>query len=206
MAKLLSPKEVLDRIEGLSRSDLTVWERQGYIKPIKTRKGRVYRRKFTEKEFRKIQLIRKNYRTGMRLRVAYERALTELELIGEQHVFSLASPRVSIFSTGIGTTTSELQKLAERLRNIILQESPKVLIVVSSAANLVVGSSLAGLTPRELTVVPIEKSDEYLLEVTLERLNPEDSALVIHDGSYAVLNIIRETKLNISDLEINEII
>lgn len=71
--------EVLDKVPGISRWLLISWERQGYISPELTKKGKVFRRDYNEKDITLIQGIWGFYQRGFTLKKAYQRVLHDGE-------------------------------------------------------------------------------------------------------------------------------
>ncbi|MDA2933578.1 hypothetical protein MYX82_04475 [Acidobacteria bacterium AH-259-D05] len=74
----MRPKEVLERIPGLRRDHLTMWERQGYLQPDKIERGRIKRRSYTKRDLQIVEAMWPYYQKGVMPREAYKRALLDL--------------------------------------------------------------------------------------------------------------------------------
>ncbi len=70
--------EVLKRL-NIPRHKLYYLEQKGYIRPKRTPMGDLETREYTEEEFRKLELIWKYLQSGFKHKVAYQKALEELQ-------------------------------------------------------------------------------------------------------------------------------
>lgn len=124
-AQVFRVGDVLDLIPGLTRDDLAWWESQGYITPQKFKKGRLWRRRYSEEDIRKIKVIAKYVQQGFKLAVAHEKAVKELGAYYGEGT-SDKSPRADTGTPSLRNTDSQLdpqqvQKLLET--NQLLLES-----------------------------------------------------------------------------------
>ncbi|MDA2934846.1 helix-turn-helix domain-containing protein [Acidobacteria bacterium AH-259-D05] len=209
---LVAVKEILERLPGLTRYDLEYWEREDFIRPRKVQKRRVTRREYTEEDFDMIRLIWKHHRQGDSPALAYQKALQDLASQRDQESFALHSPRL------IGRTTNaeKVTERAKKIRRIILEKSPNLIITVSGAASLCVGAAVTGGTLKsveisvEISIVTIDRSESPMLIATLQNLSAEDIPLVFHDGSRTVveaLDRIRQIQKTpeIIEVDVNEL-
>jgi DNA-binding transcriptional MerR regulator len=70
-------KEVLEKID-IPRDRLYYLEYKGFIKPKRIPMGEIEAREFSDGDFHKIQVIWKYLKQGFKYRVAYEKAVEEL--------------------------------------------------------------------------------------------------------------------------------
>lgn len=73
------PGEVLAEVPGLSRNDLIIWDRQGYITPHTTKRGKVFRRSYSDEDVKLIKLIKEYHDRGYPPRAAYDKAQQQLK-------------------------------------------------------------------------------------------------------------------------------
>ena len=69
--------EVLKKID-IPRHKLYYLEQKGYINPEKITRGDLEMREYTEEDFRKIQIIWKFLKQGFKHKVAYQKAMENL--------------------------------------------------------------------------------------------------------------------------------
>lgn len=69
--------EVLKKID-IPRHKLYYLEQKGYINPKKRTRGDLEMREYTEEDFRKIQIIWKFLKQGFKHKVAYQKAMENL--------------------------------------------------------------------------------------------------------------------------------
>ncbi|HZK10776.1 MAG TPA: MerR family transcriptional regulator [Atribacterota bacterium] len=69
--------EVLKKID-IPRHKLYYLEQKGYINPKKITRGDLEMREYTEEDFRKIQIIWKFLKQGFKHKVAYQKAMEDL--------------------------------------------------------------------------------------------------------------------------------
>ena len=69
--------EVLKKID-IPRHKLYYLEQKGYINPKKITRGDLEMREYTEDDFRKIQIIWKFLKQGFKHKVAYQKAMEDL--------------------------------------------------------------------------------------------------------------------------------
>jgi DNA-binding transcriptional MerR regulator len=187
-------KEILNRFPGLERYHLAWWEQKGYIQPKKVPKKRVSRRVYTEKDVEKIELMWKYTEKGFPPAAAHKQALKHLKAKDRAGVSVFSAPKITLFSAGTRVNTDKLHEIALRFRNIVRKKSPNLVIAISSHACLVVGYAISakGFQTSGIAIVPIERSERHLLEVTIKALDLEDNALILHDGSSAIVEILKE--------------
>ena len=71
-------KEVLEKID-IPRDRLYYLEYKGFIKPKRIPMGEIEAREFSNKDFHRIQIIWKYLKQGFKYRVAYKKAIEELD-------------------------------------------------------------------------------------------------------------------------------
>jgi DNA-binding transcriptional MerR regulator len=64
---------------NIPRHKLYYLEQKGYIKPKRIPMGELESREYSEEEFRKLELIWKYLQSGFKHKIAYEKALEELQ-------------------------------------------------------------------------------------------------------------------------------
>ena len=69
--------EVLKKID-IPRHKLYYLEQKGYINPEKITRGDLEMREYTEEDFRKIQIIWKFLKQGFKHKIAYQKAMENL--------------------------------------------------------------------------------------------------------------------------------
>jgi len=69
--------EVLKKID-IPRHKLYYLEQKGYINPKKITRGDLEMREYTEEDFRKIQIIWKFLKQGFKHKIAYQKAMENL--------------------------------------------------------------------------------------------------------------------------------
>lgn len=73
----MQTSEVLKKID-IPRHKLYYLEQKGYIKPKKIIRGDLEMREYTDEDFRKIQLIWSFLKQGFKHKVAYQKAMEQL--------------------------------------------------------------------------------------------------------------------------------
>lgn len=71
-------KEVLEKID-IPRDRLYYLEYKGFIKPKRIPMGEIEAREFSNKDFHRIQIIWKYLKQGFKYRVAYKKAIEEID-------------------------------------------------------------------------------------------------------------------------------
>lgn len=72
--ELFDTGDVLGMVPGITRWDLVVWERQGYISPAKVMRGRYFRRVYSENDLALIQLMSSYINQGIKPQMAHQKA------------------------------------------------------------------------------------------------------------------------------------
>jgi len=70
--------DILKRL-NIPRHKLYYLEQKGYIKPIRIPMGELESREYSEEEFKKLELIWKYLQNGFKHKIAYQKALEELQ-------------------------------------------------------------------------------------------------------------------------------
>ena len=70
--------EVLKKL-NIPRHKLYYLEQKGYIRPKRTQMGELETREYSEEEFKKLELIWKYLQGGFKYKIAYQKALEELQ-------------------------------------------------------------------------------------------------------------------------------
>jgi DNA-binding transcriptional MerR regulator len=74
----LRTSDVLKRL-NIPRHKLYYLEQKGYVKPTRIPMGELETREYTEEEFRKLELIWKYLQSGFKYKIAYQKAMEELQ-------------------------------------------------------------------------------------------------------------------------------
>ncbi|MDA2933579.1 hypothetical protein MYX82_04480 [Acidobacteria bacterium AH-259-D05] len=178
-----------------------MWERQNYIKPKKVPHGRILRRQYSEAEFKKIRLMWQYRMHGLPPAEAHRRAVKDLALQDPEKDLVLHGPRLTRKKS-----TRQLSQRAEKIRRIVLENSPNLIIAVSGAACLSLGAAVASGTSESLnaSIVAIDREEISMLMATLKNLRAEDRTLVFHDGSHEVVEALKHMS-KIIGVNVNEL-
>ena len=84
----MQTSDILERLD-IPRHKLYYLEQKGYIHPKRIPRGDLEAREFTEEDFKKIQAIWKYLKRGFKHKIAYRKAMEELN--NSQLEFSLQS-------------------------------------------------------------------------------------------------------------------
>ena len=74
----MRPKELLEKIPGLKRDHLTMWERQRYLRPDTVQRGRYKLRIYSERDATIAKAMWQYYEKGVMPKIAYKRVLHDL--------------------------------------------------------------------------------------------------------------------------------
>ncbi|MBA7711144.1 MerR family transcriptional regulator [Candidatus Aerophobetes bacterium] len=74
---MMQTSDILEKID-IPRHKLYYLEQKGYIHPKKVPRGELEAREFTEEDFKKIQAIWKYLKQGFKHKIAYQKAMEEL--------------------------------------------------------------------------------------------------------------------------------
>ena len=85
---MMQTSDILERLD-IPRHKLYYLEQKGYIHPKRVPRGDLEAREFTEEDFKKIQAIWKYLKRGFKHKIAYRKAMEELN--NSQLEFSLQS-------------------------------------------------------------------------------------------------------------------
>ena len=75
---MIQTTDILEKIH-IPRHKLYYLEQKGYIQPRKIPRGELETREYTEEDFKKIELIWKYLKQGFKHKIAYEKAMEELD-------------------------------------------------------------------------------------------------------------------------------
>lgn len=126
--------EILEKIPGINRSQLAWWEKVGYLKPAKVKRGKHLRRIYTEDDVVIIETALPYYRKGVKTRRAFELALQDLRLrrkaaappssVGQKPLYDIIEKGMDTFIDKI-FAGKELSLEEICLRTLSVLNSPK---------------------------------------------------------------------------------